>query len=82
MPDTGDAGPRHPQFQQHKVEEAVTVLHVDGELDIGSADALRSALDAAEAQGYRAQLHDLLDGVDAREQRLLETIRRRLAGEA
>jgi formiminotetrahydrofolate cyclodeaminase len=39
-------------------------------------------VDAAEAQGYRAQLHDLLDGVDARERRLLETIRRRLAGEA
>jgi hypothetical protein len=39
-------------------------------------------VDAAEAQGYRAQLHDLLDGVDTRERRLLETIRRRLAGEA
>ncbi len=51
MPDGNDAGPRHPQFQQHKVEEAVTVLHVEGELDIGSADALRNALDAAEAQG-------------------------------
>ncbi len=36
-------------------------------------------VDAAEAQGYRAQLHDLLDGVDAREQSLLEAIRRRLA---
>jgi formiminotetrahydrofolate cyclodeaminase len=39
-------------------------------------------VDAAEGQGYRAQLHDLLDGVDARERRLLEMIRLRLAGEA
>lgn len=39
-------------------------------------------VDAAEAQGYRTQLHDLTDGVDARERSLLAAIRRRLAGEA
>jgi anti-anti-sigma factor len=37
-------------FQEQRAEEQVTVLQVEGELDIGSADALRSALDAAEAQ--------------------------------
>jgi len=38
-------------------------------------------VDGAEVAGYRAQLHDLMDGVAEREQALLETIRRRLAGE-
>jgi len=51
MPDADESGPRHPQFEQHTVEEEVTVLHVEGELDIGSADALRAALDEAETQG-------------------------------
>jgi len=41
---------RPPRFDQQRVEEKVTVLQVEGELDIGSADALRTALDAAEAQ--------------------------------
>ena len=39
-----------PQFQQRRVEESVLLLSVDGELDIGSADALRAALDAAERE--------------------------------
>jgi anti-sigma B factor antagonist len=39
------------RFEQHQIEESVTVLEVRGELDIGSADALRSALDAAESMG-------------------------------
>lgn len=38
-------------------------------------------VDSAEVAGYRAQLHDLMDGVIERERTLLETIRRRLAGE-
>jgi methenyltetrahydrofolate cyclohydrolase len=38
-------------------------------------------VDGAEVAGYRAQLHDLMDGVVERERALLETIRRRLAGE-
>jgi formiminotetrahydrofolate cyclodeaminase len=38
-------------------------------------------VDGAEVAGYRAQLHELMDGVVEREQRLLEAIRRRLAGE-
>ncbi|MDQ6832856.1 MAG: cyclodeaminase/cyclohydrolase family protein, partial [Chloroflexota bacterium] len=38
-------------------------------------------VDSAEVAGYRAQLHDLMDGVSERERALLETIRRRLAGE-
>jgi formiminotetrahydrofolate cyclodeaminase len=38
-------------------------------------------VDGAEVAGYRAQLHNLMDGVTEREQRLLETVRRRLAGE-
>jgi anti-anti-sigma factor len=39
------------RFEQHQLEESVTVLEVRGELDIGSADALRTALDAAESMG-------------------------------
>lgn len=38
-------------------------------------------VDGAEVAGYRAQLHDLMDGVTERERALLETVRRRLAGE-
>ncbi len=38
-------------------------------------------VDSAEVAGYRAQLHDLMDGVIERERALLEAIRRRLAGE-
>jgi len=38
-------------------------------------------VDGAEVAGYRAQLHDLMDGVADRERVLIETIRRRLAGE-
>jgi len=45
------AGERSLRFEQHQLEESVTVLEVRGELDIGSADALRSALDAAESMG-------------------------------
>ena len=55
-PEGNESGLRHPQFQQHRVEETVTVLHVEGELDIGSADALRAALDAAESQGEIVRL--------------------------
>jgi anti-sigma B factor antagonist len=40
---------RTPQFEHRSVAESVAVLTVKGELDIGSADALRDALDAAEA---------------------------------
>ncbi len=39
-------------------------------------------VDGAEVAGYRAQLHDLMDGVAKRERALLDAIRRRLAGEA
>ncbi len=39
-------------------------------------------VDGAEVAGYRAQLHDLMDGVTEREQALLDAIRRRLAGES
>ena len=39
-----------PQFQQRRVEESVLLLSVEGELDIGSADALRAALDTAERE--------------------------------
>lgn len=39
-------------------------------------------VDGAEVAGYRGQLHELMDGVPARERALLEAIRRRLAGEA
>lgn len=42
---------REPRFEQSQVEETATVLRVQGELDIGSADALRAALDGAEAEG-------------------------------
>jgi anti-sigma B factor antagonist len=37
-----------PTFTQTVVDESATVVHVEGELDIDSADALRSALEAAE----------------------------------
>jgi anti-sigma B factor antagonist len=40
-----------PDFEQRRVDERATVVRVRGELDIGSADALRAALDAAEADG-------------------------------
>lgn len=42
---------RDPHFLRRRVDEAVLVLQVDGELDIGSSDALRAALDAAEREG-------------------------------
>ncbi|MHB8647647.1 MAG: cyclodeaminase/cyclohydrolase family protein [Thermomicrobiales bacterium] len=38
-------------------------------------------VDGAEVAGYRAQVHDLMDGITEREQALLDAIRRRLAGE-
>ena len=41
--------PIRPSFTQTVVDESATVVHVEGELDIDSADALRSALEAAEA---------------------------------
>jgi anti-sigma B factor antagonist len=37
-----------PTFTQSEVDESATVVHVQGELDIDSADALRDALAAAE----------------------------------
>jgi anti-anti-sigma factor len=40
-----------PKFERRTVDERATVIVVEGELDIGSADALRSALDAAAAEG-------------------------------
>src|SRR3954462_2441586 len=40
-----------PSFERRTVAERATVVVVEGELDIGSADALRSALDAAAAEG-------------------------------
>ena len=40
-----------PRFERYTVDERATVLAVEGELDIGSADALRTALDAAAAEG-------------------------------
>ena len=43
------AEPTSPTFSQTVVDESATVVHVEGELDIDSADALRSALEAAEA---------------------------------
>ena len=44
-----ERNPTSPRFSQTVVDESATVVHVDGELDIDSADALRSALEAAEA---------------------------------
>ena len=44
-----ERNPASPTFTQTEVDESATVVHVQGELDIGSADALRSALEAAEA---------------------------------
>lgn len=38
-----------PEFEHERVQERATVVRIRGELDIGSADALRSALDGAEA---------------------------------
>jgi len=38
-----------PTFSEQRIEETVAVLQVHGELDIGSAEALRHALDDAEA---------------------------------
>jgi anti-anti-sigma factor len=40
-----------PTFDRRTVDERATVVVIEGELDIGSADALRSALDAAAAAG-------------------------------
>ena len=46
-----DRSQRDPRFLSNRLNETVLILEVDGELDIGSADALREALDAAERQG-------------------------------
>jgi formiminotetrahydrofolate cyclodeaminase len=43
---------------------------------------INGLVDGAEVAGYRAQLHDLMDDVGARERALLTSVRRRLAGEA
>ncbi len=43
------SGRSSPDFEHRRVDERATVVRVQGELDIGSADALRAALDAAEA---------------------------------
>ena len=39
-----------PRFERKELRERLVVVRVHGELDIGSADALRRELDAAEAQ--------------------------------
>ena len=44
-----EPNPTKPTFTQTVVDASATVVHVQGELDIDSADALRSALEAAEA---------------------------------
>jgi anti-sigma B factor antagonist len=46
-----DSSQHDPRFLSNRLNETVLVLQVDGELDIGSADALREALDAAEREG-------------------------------
>jgi anti-anti-sigma factor len=43
-----ERNPASPTFTQTVVDESATVVHVQGELDIDSADALRDALEAAE----------------------------------
>jgi anti-sigma B factor antagonist len=43
-----ERNPTSPTFTQTVVDESATVVVVEGELDIDSADALRSALEAAE----------------------------------
>jgi anti-anti-sigma factor len=40
-----------PRFEHQTVREHTAVVRIQGELDIGSADALRDALDRAEATG-------------------------------
>jgi anti-sigma B factor antagonist len=45
----GEPDERFPRFQHERLNEAVALIQIRGELDIGSADALRSALDDAEA---------------------------------
>ena len=45
-----DRDPRSaPQFEQKHLRERLVIVQVRGELDMGSADALRRALDEAEA---------------------------------
>ena len=56
-----------PTFEHHTVSETAVVLVVHGELDIGSADALRAALDSAEAE------HTTVVRVDAGEVRFLDS---------
>jgi anti-sigma B factor antagonist len=41
--------PNMPRFTRAVVDETATVVNVEGELDIDSADALRDALEEAEA---------------------------------
>ena len=55
--------PGTPSFEQHTVAETAVVLRVHGELDIGSADALRDALDQAETADTTIVRVDA-DGVD------------------
>ena len=43
-----ERNPASPTFTQTIVDESATIVHVQGELDIDSADALRDALEAAE----------------------------------
>jgi anti-anti-sigma factor len=49
--DTRQTGGRTdtPQFEHEVVRERTAVVRITGELDIGSADALRDALDRAES---------------------------------
>lgn len=51
-----DSDSRFPRFREERVEETVAVLQVRGELDIGSAEALRHALDDAEAHAAIVRL--------------------------
>ena len=52
MDDGGHGSPKttSARFTRDTVEETATVVRVDGELDINSADALRDALDAAQGE--------------------------------
>jgi anti-sigma B factor antagonist len=52
MEDVGKGSPKttSARFTRDTIEETATVVRVDGELDINSADGLRDALDAAESE--------------------------------
>ncbi len=52
MPSPDPRATRSPAFELETIEERIAVVRVVGELDIGSADALRSVLDKAESSGH------------------------------